>query len=76
MTLDQYLKQNGITETAFAAQIGVNQSSVNRMRKGLISPDILTLGRIVEATAGAVTLADFVPPEKDARPFTGRGAVA
>lgn len=74
MKLDDYLNKHGITEAAFAALIGVNQSSVNRMRKGLIRPDISTLKRIVEATDGNVTLDDFLREQKPARPFDERGA--
>jgi transcriptional regulator with XRE-family HTH domain len=75
MRLDTYLSEHGITEAAFAERIGVNQSSVNRMRKGLIRPDIATLSRIVEATEGKVTLEDFLA-EPPPRPFASRGADA
>lgn len=60
MKLDAYLTENGITETVFATVIGVHQSSVHRLRKGAIKPDIETLAKIVEATGGVVTLADFM----------------
>ena len=58
MTLDQYLSDNSITETAFAATIGVDQSSVNRMRKGQV-PSKPIMARIFAVTEGAVRADDF-----------------
>jgi putative transcriptional regulator len=75
MTLDDYLRENKITETAFAAVIGINQSSVHRLRKGTIRPDIETLARIVSATGGAVTLSDFIDTET-LPPFPAPGGAA
>lgn len=58
MTLDAYLADREIKEPAFAALIGVNQSTINRARKGQVpSPDVLR--RIAEATGGVVTPNDF-----------------
>ncbi|MGN7160849.1 helix-turn-helix domain-containing protein [Sphingomonas sp. SAFR-052] len=58
MTLDSYLVSKGITEPAFAAMVGLNQSTVNRLRKGSVpSPNVMR--RILDATSGAVTPNDF-----------------
>lgn len=59
MTLDQYLADNGLTETAFASLVDVDQSTVHRLRaKGQIpSKDLMAL--IFEKTGGQVTANDF-----------------
>ena len=61
MTLDEYLaaqKSEGVTETAFATLIGVDQSTVNRLRKGGM-PTRPVMERIFRETDGKVTGNDF-----------------
>lgn len=58
MTLDNYLTDSEITETAFAALIGVDQSTVNRLRKGQV-PGKPLMATIFEKTDGAVRADDF-----------------
>lgn len=58
MTLDDWLKRNNVTETAFAERIGSSQASVNRYRKGRV-PESAIMRRIIIATKGAVTANDF-----------------
>lgn len=62
MTLDDYLKSrkqdDGLTEPAFAVAVGIDQSTVNRLRKGGI-PSKATMERIFEVTGGRVTANDF-----------------
>lgn len=60
MNLADYLFQNRISDGDFAASIGVDRSSVNRMRRGITRPDWPTVERIIEVTAGAVTANDFI----------------
>lgn len=64
MTLDDYLSDRNLTDTAFGAQIGRSQSAISRLRRGLTKPDWETLERIKDATSGAVTPNDFLsePP--------------
>ena len=59
MTLDQYLADNGITSVAFAETLGVDQSSVHRMRKAGQVPSREIMARIFEETKGAVRADDF-----------------
>lgn len=59
MDLDTYLHQNRITEAAFAASIGSNQSTVHRLRKGGRLPSQTVMRAIHEATGGLVTAAEF-----------------
>lgn len=58
MTLDAYLSQQAITETSFAETLGVQQSTVNRMRKGAV-PTPSVMEKVFAATGGAVTPNDF-----------------
>lgn len=59
MTLDQYLKSNGLTQSAFAALIGVDQTTIHRMLASGQIPSKPTMIKIVEKTNGAVTPNDF-----------------
>lgn len=58
MTLDQYLADNGIAETDFAAMIGTSQPNVNRLRKGQV-PSKELMAAIYDKTGGAVRADDF-----------------
>jgi len=59
MTLDEYLSSHEITETEFAAAIGVDQSTVNRLRKNGQVPSKPVMLRIYDATRGRVRADDF-----------------
>lgn len=58
MTLDQYLAAREIKEADFAAEIGVTQSTVNRLRKGQV-PNKELMATIFVKTGGAVRADDF-----------------
>jgi transcriptional regulator with XRE-family HTH domain len=59
MTLADYLAKHGLSDATFAKDIGVDRSSVSRMRRcGQVpGPDILRL--IADRTGNAVTPNDF-----------------
>ena len=59
MTLAQFLDQQNLTDTAFAAQIGVSSEAVRRYRIGARLPKRDLMARIVVATGGAVQPTDF-----------------
>jgi DNA-binding transcriptional regulator YdaS (Cro superfamily) len=61
MTLAEYLKQNAITLTAFAASIGENIPTVHGWISGRRNPKLAALVAIERATDGAVRAADFLP---------------
>lgn len=61
MKLDQYLRDNSITEAAFAREVGISQAHVHRLRTGGW-PSMGIAVRIREVTGGQVTADDFVPP--------------
>ncbi len=56
--LDRFLADNQMTNTAFARVIGVDQSTVHRLRKGQI-PGKELMAVIFEKTGGAVRADDF-----------------
>lgn len=60
MTLTQYLRDQGITASQFAADLGVVPSTVTRWLKGERIPEDDLKVRIFEATAGKVTPGDFL----------------
>ncbi len=61
MKLDQYLKDNRLTDKEFGARIGRGQSSVTRLRRGETLPDWETARRISVETGGLVMPNDFLP---------------
>lgn len=59
MTLDDFLKKKRKTEAEFAAEIGLSQSQVNRLRTTNSMPSWATIEKISAATRGKVTANDF-----------------
>ena len=58
MTLAQYLKREGLTDAQFAERVGVERSTITRLRGGQ-RPSANTLIAIMEETGGEVTANDF-----------------
>jgi len=61
MKLADFLSERGMSQTEFAAAIGVSQVAVSRYLAGQRMPRIEQLSRIRQFTQGAVTADDFVP---------------
>jgi DNA-binding transcriptional regulator YdaS (Cro superfamily) len=59
MQLEAYLTAAEISEADFAHLIGVDRSSVNRMRRGKQTPSAEVMRVIAEKTNGKVTANDF-----------------
>jgi len=59
MQLQAYLTDNQISDADFAALIGLDRSSVNRIRNGKQTPSAEIMRTIAEKTRGAVTANDF-----------------
>ena len=59
MTLEQYLRTNGITDAAFGATAGLSQAQVSRIKRGVSMPSWEAIGKIMKATDGEVTANDF-----------------
>lgn len=64
MKLIEYLSENHITMLAFAAQIGVDVSTIHRAVHGKVIPSRATMKAIYKATNGAVTPSDLVQLEQ------------
>jgi transcriptional regulator with XRE-family HTH domain len=60
MTLSEYLAQQSIKVSAFAAKVGVPPSTISRVIKRQREPGLDLLAKIMEATDGAVTPNDFL----------------
>ncbi|MGE0575415.1 MAG: helix-turn-helix domain-containing protein [Reyranella sp.] len=60
MKLDTYLAEEGLTETRFAALVGISQPHVNRLRAGKAWPARDLVERIRAVTGGKVTADDFL----------------
>jgi transcriptional regulator with XRE-family HTH domain len=63
MNLRTYLKLSGLSEMAFAQQIGVASTTINRLVRGKTKPSFGLVQRIFEATNGAVTPNDLFDVE-------------
>lgn len=61
MKLADYLKQEKMTASAFAALIGVSTSTTTRWLTSGRTPDLSTMIKIEAVTKGAVRMEDFAP---------------
>ena len=61
MTLEKYLKSEGIRATHFAPKIGVSPSAVTRLINGQREPSAEVIRRIAEVTGGKVMPNDMIP---------------
>ena len=59
MTLAQWMAANGVSDDQAAAQLGIDRSSVSRLRRGKHAPSWRLLPLIVAMTNGAVTAESF-----------------
>ena len=59
MHLADYMEANGLSDQDVAEAIGVDRSTVSRLRRGETSPSKKTRIAIREMTNGAVTADDF-----------------
>ncbi|MEZ5648169.1 MAG: helix-turn-helix transcriptional regulator [Alphaproteobacteria bacterium] len=77
MRLRAYLRLHGLSELAFAEQIGVASTTINRLVRGKTRPSFDLVQRIYEATQGAITPNDLfdIAHEKTAsgNPVKGQG---
>lgn len=59
MTLADYLQTNELTDTAFAARLGVQQSTIHRIKKCGQIPSPVLMAAIFAETNGLVRPDDF-----------------
>lgn len=63
MKLEQYLKDKNLTDSAFGAKIGLSQSQVSRIRRGVSWPSKEVLSAIARETGNKVTANDIMKTE-------------
>lgn len=63
MTLEQWRRIQGLTNNRLAVLLGVNKSTVSRLRRRLHKPTPDTARAIVNLTDGAVTMGDLYKEE-------------
>jgi DNA-binding transcriptional regulator YdaS (Cro superfamily) len=74
MELAKYMTTHGLTDSAFAAKIGVDRSVVSKLRVRTLGASIETAVKIIDATGGAVTAHDLVPVNRKPAPSPEKAA--
>ena len=67
MRLREYLRSAEISQTRFAAQVGVRQATICRYILGEQVPSVPIVVRIRDLSGGAVGLDDWLPEKKTRR---------
>lgn len=65
MKLAEYMEQSQKDDAEMAASLGVDRTTVMRLRTGRNRPSWAVADRLVEVTQGAVTPNDFVMPSQE-----------
>lgn len=65
MTLDQYLSEQDMKPSAFAAELGVAPSTITRIVRGERAPGFQLVMKIMEKTGGKVSAADWYAPAQE-----------
>lgn len=63
MTLQEWMDANGVTDDALAARVGVDRSTISRVRRGKIAPSLTLAGALNTITDGCVPMQSFLPRE-------------
>lgn len=68
MTLLEYLLETKESDSAFAARVGMSQSQISRLRRGVSMPSWTAIAAVAKATNGKVTANDWAKkPNKPKR---------
>ncbi len=60
MTLEQYLRQERISQAWFAKQVGTTEATISRIRRKLVMPKLDLAIRIVEESQDQITLKELL----------------
>jgi transcriptional regulator with XRE-family HTH domain len=60
MTLDAWLTKNRMTQAEFAKEVGSNIATISRVRRGIGTPRLDIVKKIVDYTKNEVSLDDLV----------------
>lgn len=61
MTFEEWMSEKGLSGRKIATQLGIDDSTVSRYRKGLRRPGIRLIRKIAAMTEGAVMPNDWFP---------------
>lgn len=73
-TLNEYLRDNRITQSEFAARAGLSQSLISRLCNGAVAPTVDRAAHIERLTDGEVPMSSWVTPAPDVSATTDRPA--
>jgi transcriptional regulator with XRE-family HTH domain len=73
MKLAEFLNTEKLTDEAFGALVGMSQSQISRIKRGVSRPSWESLAAIERVTDGKVRAADFIP-EASAAPAPEQAA--
>jgi hypothetical protein len=59
MTLDEFLRRQPETDAAFGVKVGLSQSQISRLRRGVAKPSWGAMKAISDATNGKVDFKDW-----------------
>ena len=62
--LQTYLSESGLRQADLAQMVGVQQTTISRLARGIITPSLDLAFAIERATQGAVPAAAWVSPEE------------
>lgn len=68
MKLSDYMTLMGLDDAALAERLGVDRTTVLRLRTGKTAPSWKVAARLAEVSLGAVTPNDFLSSAHDVRP--------
>ena len=63
-SLTRYLKENDLTQAAFAERVGLRQATVSKVCAGKVGVSLATALRIERATGGAVPVSVWSETER------------
>ncbi len=63
--LASYLEQTQLTQSDFAAAVGVKQSTISRLKNGRFAPSLELAAKIEKLTKGAVPAAALLPTQRE-----------
>jgi len=63
--LTQYRLAEGLSGEAVAKRAGTSRQTIHRIESGAQFPSLTLIRRLIDATGGAVTADDFLPPRAE-----------
>jgi len=64
--LTRYIETSDVGRTALAKAAGTSRQTIHRIERGEQSPSLDLIGRLIDATGGALRADDFMPSRERA----------